>query len=90
MKLSVETKVAAAIAASFVALTFGVVAQENNEGQTSRSQDNSIIPRELSNAIPSELDGSFSDRKSAQEASIKSSDDANQRIGVTEIAQSDH
>ena len=34
MKLSVETKVGAAIAAGFIALTLGAVAQGNWEGQT--------------------------------------------------------
>jgi hypothetical protein len=34
MKLSVETKVGAAIAAGFMALTLGAVAQGNWEGQT--------------------------------------------------------
>ena len=34
MKLSVETKVAAAIAGGFIALTLGAVAQGNWEGQT--------------------------------------------------------
>jgi hypothetical protein len=34
MKLSVETKVGAAIAAGFIALTLGTVAQGNWEGQT--------------------------------------------------------
>ena len=91
MKSTVETKVAAAIAASFVALTFGVIAQENSEGEARLlSQDNSIIASELSNAIPSDLDGFVSGRKNAEEANIKFSDDASQRIGSTEIAQSDH
>ena len=35
MKLSVETKVGAAIAAGFIALTLGAVAQGNWEDQTS-------------------------------------------------------
>jgi hypothetical protein len=34
MKLSVETKVGAVIAAGFIALTLGAVAQGNWEGQT--------------------------------------------------------
>jgi hypothetical protein len=34
MKLSIEAKVAAAVATAFVALTLGVIAQENNRGQT--------------------------------------------------------
>jgi hypothetical protein len=34
MKLSVETKVGAAVAAGFIALTLGAVAQGNWEGQT--------------------------------------------------------
>ena len=34
MKLSIEAKVAAALAAAFVALTVGVIAQENSRGQT--------------------------------------------------------
>lgn len=91
MKSSVETKVAAAIAVSFVALTVGVVAQENNQGETHQpGQEKSIAPRELSNAIRPGLDGSFSGRKSGHEASIKSSDGASQRIVATEVAQSDH
>jgi hypothetical protein len=90
MKSTVETKVAAVIAASFVALTFGVVAQENNEGETRRlRQVNSAMASELSNVIPSDLDASVSGRKNAEEANIKLPDDASQR-GSTEIAQSDH
>ena len=89
MKSTVETKVAAAIAASFVALTFGVVAQENSETRRF-SQVNSTIASELSNVIPSDLDASVSGRKNAEEANIKLSDDASQRIDSTEIAQSDH
>jgi hypothetical protein len=34
MKLSVETKVAAAVAAGFAALTFGAIAQEKSGNQT--------------------------------------------------------
>ena len=33
MKLSIEAKVAAAVATAFVALTLGVIAQENSRGQ---------------------------------------------------------
>jgi hypothetical protein len=43
MKLSVETKVGAAIAAGFIALTLGAVAQGNWEGQT--GELNSYGPR---------------------------------------------
>ena len=43
MKLSVETKVGAAIAAAFVALTLGAVAQGNWEDQT--GELNSYGPR---------------------------------------------
>jgi hypothetical protein len=34
MKLSIETKVAAAVAVGFVALTIGAIAQEHNESGT--------------------------------------------------------
>jgi hypothetical protein len=34
MKLSVETKVAAAVAAAFLALTMGAIARGNGAGQT--------------------------------------------------------
>ncbi len=34
MKLSIEAKVAAAVAAAFIALTLGVIAQGNSEDQT--------------------------------------------------------
>ena len=34
MKLSIEARVAAAVATAFVALTFGVIAQENSRGKT--------------------------------------------------------
>jgi hypothetical protein len=34
MKLSIEAKVAAAIAAAFIALTLGAIAQGNREDQT--------------------------------------------------------
>jgi hypothetical protein len=34
MKLSIEAKVAAAVATAFVALTVAVIAQENSRGQT--------------------------------------------------------
>ena len=37
MKLSVETRVAAAITVSFVALTLGAIAQENSGSETRRS-----------------------------------------------------
>ena len=43
MKLSVETKVGAAVAAGFIALTLGEVAQGNWEGQT--GEPNSYGPR---------------------------------------------
>ena len=39
MKLSVEMKVAAAVAASFVALTVGAIAQGYREDQTGRLND---------------------------------------------------
>lgn len=42
MKLSVETRVGAAIAAGFIALTLGAVAQGNREGQT--AEPNSYGP----------------------------------------------
>jgi hypothetical protein len=48
MKLSVETRVAAAITASFVALTLGAIAQENSGGETRRrAQNNPVNVREL-------------------------------------------
>jgi len=34
MKLSVETQVGAAVAAAFIAMTVGAIAQGNSEGQT--------------------------------------------------------
>jgi hypothetical protein len=34
MKLSIEAKVAGAVATAFVALTLGAIAQENSRGQT--------------------------------------------------------
>jgi hypothetical protein len=34
MKLSIEARVAAAVATAFMALTLGVIAQENSRGQT--------------------------------------------------------
>jgi len=37
MKLSIEAKVAASVATAFVALTVGVIAQENSRGQTGRA-----------------------------------------------------
>ncbi len=40
MKLSVETKVAAAVAAGFAALTFGAIAQTNSESQNGYSRAN--------------------------------------------------
>jgi hypothetical protein len=55
MKLSVETKVGAAIAAGFIALTLGAVAQGNWEGQmaesnsygpTSNPKDNTYISQQ--------------------------------------------
>jgi hypothetical protein len=42
MKLSVETRVAAAITASFVALTLGGMAQENSGSETRRRAQNSL------------------------------------------------
>ena len=36
MKLSIEAKVAAAVATAFVALTVGAIGQERREGQTGR------------------------------------------------------
>ena len=91
MKSSIETKVAAAITVGFIALTFGIVAQENSQGGTHQpGQKNAIAPHEVSDAIRPDLDGSFSGRKSGQEASIKSSDGASQRIVATEVARSDH
>jgi hypothetical protein len=41
MKLSVETKVGAAIAAGFIGLTLGAVAQGNWEGQTAELNSHS-------------------------------------------------
>jgi hypothetical protein len=40
MKLSVETKVAAAVATGFAALTFGAIAQENSVTQSGYSPTN--------------------------------------------------
>jgi len=42
MKLSVETKVAAAVATGFAALTFGAIAQENSGGQNGYSPTNNL------------------------------------------------
>jgi hypothetical protein len=43
MKLSVETRVAAAITASFVALTLGAMAQENSGSETRRRAQNNPV-----------------------------------------------
>jgi hypothetical protein len=40
MKLSIEIKVAAAVAAGFAALTFGAIAQANSESQNGYSRAN--------------------------------------------------
>jgi hypothetical protein len=88
MKSTVETKVAAAIAASFVALTFGVVAQETSQGGT-HQPDQKTMPWELSNAGRSGPDGSFSGRKGVQEASFEPSSSASQEIVAAEVAVSD-
>ena len=88
MKSSVETKVAAAIAVSFVALTFGVVAQESSQGGTHQaSRKNSIFPQELSNASRPGPDNPLSKRK---KAAIEIPDGPSQRIVATEVPQSAH
>jgi len=43
MKLSVETRVAAAITASFIALTLGAMAQENSGSETRRRAQNNRV-----------------------------------------------
>ena len=43
MKLSMETRVAAAITASFIALTLGSMAQENSGSETRRRGQNNPV-----------------------------------------------
>ena len=60
MKLSVETKVGAAIAAGFIGLTLGAVAQGNWEGQT--GELNSYGPTnnpKVNTYKPAEIQGLF-------------------------------
>ena len=89
MKSTVETKVAAAIAASFVALTFGIIAQETSQGGTQQfGQKSSTSLWELSDASRPSPSGSFSGRQSVQETGLEPSD-AGQEIVAAEVARSD-
>ena len=61
MKLSMETRVAAAITASFIALTLGSMAQENSGSETRRhAQNNRVNVGELTK------DGSLEDIATAE------------------------
>lgn len=85
-KSSVETKVAAAIAVSFLALIFGVVAQESSQGGTHQaSQKNSMLARELSNANRPDPDSPLFERK---KAGVEIPDGVSQRRVVTEVPHS--
>jgi hypothetical protein len=69
MKLSVETKVAASVAAGFVALTFGVIAQGNSEDQSAGPNgygptNNPAVETYLR---PHGYDGSLAGRTNAEE-----------------------
>ena len=51
MKLSVEAKVAAAVAMAFAALTVGVIAQEQSEHGTARPNQTSLEDSEISLSV---------------------------------------
>jgi hypothetical protein len=89
MKSTVETKVAAAIAVSFVALTFGVVAQETSQGRTQQpGQKSSTSHRELSRASRPGSGGSFAGRQSVQERNLEPLD-ISREMSAAKVAQSD-
>jgi len=51
MKLSIEAKVAAAVAMAFAALSIGVVAQEGSEHGTARLSQSSLQGSEISLSV---------------------------------------
>jgi hypothetical protein len=51
MKLSIEAKVAAAVAMAFAALTIGVIAQEGSEHGTAELSQTSLQGSEISLAV---------------------------------------
>ena len=51
MKLSVEAKVAAAVAIAFAALSIGAIAQEGTERETARLSQNGLQGSEISMAV---------------------------------------
>jgi len=51
MKLSVEAKVAAAVAIAFAALSLGAIAQEGNEHGTARLSQTSLQGSEISLSV---------------------------------------
>jgi hypothetical protein len=60
MKLTVETKVAAGIGASFVALTLGLAAQENSEEKARRFSHNDLTKgQEVTDTISTKTEDSF-------------------------------
>ena len=67
MKLSVEGKVAASVAAAFVGLTVGVIAQGNNAGPTGYGPTGDLgVTRHISQH---EYDSSLASRNNAEENS---------------------
>ena len=65
MKLSIETKVAAAVAVGFVALTIGAIAQEHSESGTGRPNEYAPASNPgLTHTSPQGYNSSFSRRTS--------------------------
>lgn len=82
MKSSVETRVAAAITASFVALTLGAIAQENSGSETRRRAQKSANVSELTK------DGSLADLATPE--IIKATDHVNRNEGEREDREEKH